>query len=536
MPAASATTLTALIAASICSAAAMAQQDVLRPVAFPGQPLPSFGSDSRIGGPAYLGNWSDGKVQFFASISVEGSSDFGTFLGDDRGLSLIHRGLGNVLAGVGPVLGADPLLYNDAGEQVWVIATPPDTLRNTLFHLRDDGTYEPVTLPAGSPPDFDYNQMVLTSARCDAFATNYSGSSEVAALFRITADGGFARIARTGEQAPGLEPGEMFDALGAWRAVDSSRIVFWTQITVPGSLTTRSVLFVSDDSGTRPLAGPGGLFTFPPGVTLTDISLQDVSDRGDMLLYANDGASGERQLFLAGQQGLTRIVGTGDLVPDVPGLTYRGIATPRISPNGSRIVWVAAGNFQTPPFYNSALYAFENGQVHFVARADESTTYPPYGYALDDIREPAIADDGTIAFHGLVWDSGTWLGTGLYIRSPSGSIRAAYTPGDWITLPDGRQTPSAEIEPTGAFYQTRSIDRSGRVAFLIRYGVSSYQRGLFIVGSKADSNRDGILSTLDVLDFIGAWLAGDPRADFDGSGALTVTDLFDFLDAWFEGA
>ena len=50
----------------------------------------------------------------------------------------------------------------------------------------------------------------------------------------------------------------------------------------------------------------------------------------------------------------------------------------------------------------------------------------------------------------------------------------------------------------------------------------------------ADFNHLDGLTVQDVLDFLGAWFAGDPRADFNGAG-LSAQDIFDFLNAWFSG-
>lgn len=43
------------------------------------------------------------------------------------------------------------------------------------------------------------------------------------------------------------------------------------------------------------------------------------------------------------------------------------------------------------------------------------------------------------------------------------------------------------------------------------------------------------LSIQDLLDFVTAWITGDPRGDFSGAGGITVQDLFDYLAAYFAG-
>ncbi|HMN42796.1 MAG TPA: GC-type dockerin domain-anchored protein [Phycisphaerales bacterium] len=50
----------------------------------------------------------------------------------------------------------------------------------------------------------------------------------------------------------------------------------------------------------------------------------------------------------------------------------------------------------------------------------------------------------------------------------------------------------------------------------------------------ADFNSVGGVNVQDVIDFVAAWFAGEPRADFNGGG-LSVQDIFDFLNAWLTG-
>ena len=50
-----------------------------------------------------------------------------------------------------------------------------------------------------------------------------------------------------------------------------------------------------------------------------------------------------------------------------------------------------------------------------------------------------------------------------------------------------------------------------------------------------DFNCDGTVNTLDVLAFLNAWTAGDPRADIDGDGLTNTLDVLAFLNAWAGG-
>jgi hypothetical protein len=51
----------------------------------------------------------------------------------------------------------------------------------------------------------------------------------------------------------------------------------------------------------------------------------------------------------------------------------------------------------------------------------------------------------------------------------------------------------------------------------------------------ADFNGDGQVNTQDVLAFLNAWTAGDPRADCTGDGTINTQDVLCFLNAWTAG-
>ncbi len=50
-----------------------------------------------------------------------------------------------------------------------------------------------------------------------------------------------------------------------------------------------------------------------------------------------------------------------------------------------------------------------------------------------------------------------------------------------------------------------------------------------------DFNGDGSVDTRDVLAFLNAWNADDPRADFNGDGAIDTRDVLAFLNDWNSG-
>lgn len=54
---------------------------------------------------------------------------------------------------------------------------------------------------------------------------------------------------------------------------------------------------------------------------------------------------------------------------------------------------------------------------------------------------------------------------------------------------------------------------------------------------RADFRQDGVVTVLDIFEFLGAWFAGSPEAVFggDGTGTPTAQSIFSFLAAWFAG-
>lgn len=45
-------------------------------------------------------------------------------------------------------------------------------------------------------------------------------------------------------------------------------------------------------------------------------------------------------------------------------------------------------------------------------------------------------------------------------------------------------------------------------------------------------NADCAVNTIDVLDFLNDWVAGDPKADFNEDGSVNTLDVLAFLNAW----
>ena len=62
--------------------------------------------------------------------------------------------------------------------------------------------------------------------------------------------------------------------------------------------------------------------------------------------------------------------------------------------------------------------------------------------------------------------------------------------------------------------------------------------GLRVYGCQyrpGDYNQDGDVNTLDVLDFLNDWAAGDPKADWNNDGFVNTQDVLAFLNDWNMG-
>lgn len=62
--------------------------------------------------------------------------------------------------------------------------------------------------------------------------------------------------------------------------------------------------------------------------------------------------------------------------------------------------------------------------------------------------------------------------------------------------------------------------------------------GLRVYGCESrpgDYNGDGDVNTLDVLDFLNDWNAGDPKADWNNDGSINTQDVLSFLNDWNQG-
>jgi len=104
--------------------------------------------------------------------------------------------------------------------------------------------------------------------------------------------------------------------------------------------------------------------------------------------------------------------------------------------------------------------------------------------------------------------------------------------------PVGEARPASPmVEADDATYAAGTVSLVGRVAGTGFLKVS-YDDVYFddaAVPCPADFNGDGVVNTLDFIDFLNAFNAGDPAADFTGDGIINTLDFIAFLNAFNAG-
>lgn len=150
---------------------------------------------------------------------------------------------------------------------------------------------------------------------------------------------------------------------------------------------------------------------------------------------------------------------------------------------------------------------------------------------------PAINEDGLVAFR-------AFDGAGrraVFVGDGAGLVKVAVE-GTEIPGPGGQTLFIGRfIDGSPAFGGSPGINDSGDVVFnaQLNDGTDLLGAGIVIAiaaqGCVADFDGDGEVNTLDVLAFLNAWTAGDPRADVNGDGVVDTRDVLTFLNVWSAG-
>lgn len=139
------------------------------------------------------------------------------------------------------------------------------------------------------------------------------------------------------------------------------------------------------------------------------------------------------------------------------------------------------------------------------------------GYVYRGCKIPALYGQYMFADYNI---------TGIYTTTINGGTGILNPPHHWTPGTTGGVVSFGE-------------DAYGEIYVVVQSAANVYKLVSNAAGviplANADYNRDGVLSVLDIFDFLNDWLLGVPRSDFNRNGTLQVQDIFDLLSHWFMG-
>ncbi|VAX39033.1 hypothetical protein MNBD_PLANCTO03-264 [hydrothermal vent metagenome] len=206
---------------------------------------------------------------------------------------------------------------------------------------------------------------------------------------------------------------------------------------------------------------------------------------------------------------------------------------------------------QTTTTGQSGMYAIESALLGDAIDAiDESVMFL---YNTEHSGSPAAADAGAIfdtaieSVEGFTDEPLSVRGSARLIHGPSSpwqfidysvEFGPGYEPEEWTPIVSGitDEVFESELAPWDASglaegnYSLRlTVTNNLAEPLVVQAGAVLWERCM------ADFNRDGVVNTLDVIDFFDAWAIGDPSADLNGDGSVDTRDVLTYLNAWTVG-
>lgn len=413
---------------------------------------------------------------------------------------MLKRVCGVVVAGVAAAAGAQTDFPT-----IFLVHNVSDSV--VAYRVEGDGTPTQVGYVDVSdwPTDIavspDGSRLALTHAT--------SNSVEVLTIIAVASDGGLTKMAEFSIPDSPLAVDWIGDDVVA---VASS---------VFGNSSFRTYRYSEDPSPTLSL-----LDTETPGGFLT--ALEPNADRS--VLYANDSSASVVRAYTVngdGTVGLLSQTATGlypidiKLTPD-GGRMYAGCGISGTGKNmlGFDVQGDGSLLLHNPPYSSpgqSPAYMCPTGDgaYLFVGHGTDATVR---SFAIDP-------STGALSATGFSFDVGLQGTIGdvvevngfVFITDESTATDGIYGLYSFILNGDGSLTQNGPIlETPGTRPETMVVWNPGS-------------------GCDADFNGDGSVNTLDVLAFLNAWSAGDPRGDFNGDGSINTLDVLAFLNAWGAG-
>lgn len=268
------------------------------------------------------------------------------------------------------------------------------------------------------------------------------------------------------------------------------------------------------------------LDTETPGGFLT--ALEPNADR--TILYANDSYHDAVRAYTVNGDGTVDLLSetyTGLYPIDIKltpggGLMYAGCGISGtghdmlgFDVNADGTLWLHNPPYTSPGQSPAYLCPTGDGRFLFVGHGTDATVR---GFAIDP-GTGALTSTGyffDVGLQGTIGDI-VEIGGFVFITDESTAIDGVYGLYSFVLNDDGSLTHNGPIVPTpGTRPETMVVwDPAG--------------------ACPGDFNGDGTVNTLDVLAFLNAWSAGDPRGDFNGDGTINTLDVLAFLNAWSAG-
>jgi len=154
--------------------------------------------------------------------------------------------------------------------------------------------------------------------------------------------------------------------------------------------------------------------------------------------------------------------------------------------------------------------------VGTIGQSAGSTVFGPNGRLEIEVESAGSAD----RFN--AWGAAVTLGGTLEV-----AVLNNYTP----SLGDSFVIVSAP-SIGGAFANVTQSGLSAPLAWRVQYTPTST---VLRVSCQGDANGDGVVNSLDVLEFLNLFVAGDPRADANGDTVINTLDFLKFLN-WYNQA
>lgn len=226
--------------------------------------------------------------------------------------------------------------------------------------------------------------------------------------------------------------------------------------------------------------------------------------------------------------------------------------------NGARVINISIGTYGDPTILSDALRQARLANISVVAAAGNdgvsSPVFMPAGLNAEGVI--SVTAVGSTRVRPMFSNFGTWidlsapgelvtsiLPNGQYGAASGTSFAAPFVSGAIALV----RSECTAITPDEAALRVRSSAQSvdavnpnfqGELgAGIVQAAAAAIQAtsGANPCVCRADFDRDGGVTTADILAYLNLWFAQDASADIDGDGTHDAADIFAFLSLWFIG-